>query len=321
MSNIVRVQHDRERPYAILSKALLEDSRLSFRARGILAYLLAKPDDWEARMCDVENKGAEGREAVRAAFAEARKFGYMKTTVGNGKGGLAYQHTVYERPLETPCPLPVQVRENRQQETVNGNPTTATRRQLSNQDQVTQDEKRKDMSSDDDAPAPSGSESSQNEQQGASGTHRAVTVGQAPSEAGKGQAKAVKDVPGAAAAGEAAKPDPIDALSRQLVAIWNENRGTLPEVRVKPGEDWISPARRKQLKTVIKNLGEDEAAALWLDAVREVAKDKYWQDSAYGLENLCRHAEAKAAAYRAKQGRNTSSKTAARDGYDGKGWV
>ena len=48
-SMIVRVEHDRDRPYLMISKATLADHSISFEARGFLCFLLTKPDDWRIR--------------------------------------------------------------------------------------------------------------------------------------------------------------------------------------------------------------------------------------------------------------------------------
>ena len=102
---IIRIEHDRDRPYVTLSKSLTEDRRLSFTLRGILAYLLGKRDDWTTYMGEVEASGTEGREAIKAAFAEGRRYGYIRTIEHRSeKGRLSYEHIIYERPLAEPVP-------------------------------------------------------------------------------------------------------------------------------------------------------------------------------------------------------------------------
>ncbi|KUL23210.1 hypothetical protein [Streptomyces regalis] len=64
--------------YTVLPTAALEDSRLSFRARGILAFLIAKPDDWKVRAESIANAGKEGRDAVQGALRELRNCGYYR---------------------------------------------------------------------------------------------------------------------------------------------------------------------------------------------------------------------------------------------------
>lgn len=117
---IVRVQHDKDQPYVVLSKTLTEDKRLSFALRGMLGFLLSKREDWQTHMSHIEaSTDKEGREAIRAMFAEGRKFGYIKTVERRVKGRLVYEHTIYERPLKKPFPEIV---------TADGKPSTVTTR-------------------------------------------------------------------------------------------------------------------------------------------------------------------------------------------------
>ena len=73
--SILRVK--RTKGYTTIPNSTLCDHRLSFRARGVLAFLLAKPDDWETRTTDLPEHGKEGRDAVRTALKELRDLGYM----------------------------------------------------------------------------------------------------------------------------------------------------------------------------------------------------------------------------------------------------
>jgi len=64
-------------PVTRIDNRALTDSRLSFEARGILAYLLAKPDDCEVCLKAIEREAPDGREAIRSAFRELEEFGYI----------------------------------------------------------------------------------------------------------------------------------------------------------------------------------------------------------------------------------------------------
>lgn len=89
----------REDPYVRIDKAAIEDSRLSWRAKGILVYLLSKPKEWTVVCQDIVNHGTEKRDCLRAAMAELRDLGYA--VLENTKDGRVWR--IHETPIE-PCP-------------------------------------------------------------------------------------------------------------------------------------------------------------------------------------------------------------------------
>lgn len=74
---IYRVQHDKGNPYFLLNRAALDDERLSYKAIGIIAYLLSKPDSWTVQEADLINRHTDGATAVRTGLAELKKYGYF----------------------------------------------------------------------------------------------------------------------------------------------------------------------------------------------------------------------------------------------------
>jgi hypothetical protein len=66
-----------------IRREALQDTRLSFKATGILAYLLSLPDNWRTdaeRLSQAKNshgKAKEGREAMRAGLRELEDAGYL----------------------------------------------------------------------------------------------------------------------------------------------------------------------------------------------------------------------------------------------------
>jgi hypothetical protein len=59
-----------------IDKAVFEDDRLSFKAKGILGYLLTKPDGWKVIVKDLCNHSTDGERAVYSGLNELRKYGY-----------------------------------------------------------------------------------------------------------------------------------------------------------------------------------------------------------------------------------------------------
>ena len=68
--SIIRVKHNKENPYFMLNRAAVNDDRLSFKAVGILTYLLSKPDNWVVREDDLAARHTEGTHAVRSGLKE-----------------------------------------------------------------------------------------------------------------------------------------------------------------------------------------------------------------------------------------------------------
>lgn len=94
--------------FTILSNAVLNDERLSFRARGILIWLLSKPADWRTRSEAIAAQSPkEGREAIRTAMRELEQLGYLvREKVQNERGQWSTIQTVYEVPVTDPQPEP-----------------------------------------------------------------------------------------------------------------------------------------------------------------------------------------------------------------------
>lgn len=73
---IIRAPRPSDR-FAQISNEALADERLSYRARGVLAYLLSRPNGWRTTSAEIARQGVEGRDAVRVALQELETFGYM----------------------------------------------------------------------------------------------------------------------------------------------------------------------------------------------------------------------------------------------------
>jgi len=62
--------------YFQMAKATVEDVRLSWKAKGLLAYLMSKPSDWEIWTRDLVKRSTDGRTAVLSGLNELIQFGY-----------------------------------------------------------------------------------------------------------------------------------------------------------------------------------------------------------------------------------------------------
>lgn len=96
-----RIQKNRENPYVMLDKFSINDSALSWKAKGLLAYLLSKPDDWIVKEHDLVAHATDGRDSVRATIRELEAAGYLirGKRRRDVKGRLfEREYQVFERP-------------------------------------------------------------------------------------------------------------------------------------------------------------------------------------------------------------------------------
>lgn len=93
-----------ERPdthYTVIRNSVLRDSRLSYRARGVLCALLSRPDNWTVRAEQLAVDGREGRDAIRSALRELRDYGYIRMERRRlADGTLFTEQVVYDEPVE-----------------------------------------------------------------------------------------------------------------------------------------------------------------------------------------------------------------------------
>jgi hypothetical protein len=96
-SGIIRVSKNRN--YFAASNEPFNDKRLSWEARGVMGYLLSKPDGWECRNHDLINKGPAGRYKMTRILAELKLYGYMRRWRKNdSKGLIVWVTEVFESP-------------------------------------------------------------------------------------------------------------------------------------------------------------------------------------------------------------------------------
>ena len=73
--NIVRVS--KRTNYVVLDKGFLQDKKLSWKAKGLLSYMLSLPDDWEFYLDELEQHATDGMSSLRSGFKELQDRGYV----------------------------------------------------------------------------------------------------------------------------------------------------------------------------------------------------------------------------------------------------
>jgi len=98
---IHRSEHNSSNHFFILSRSCMQDENLSFEARGVLAYLLSKPDDWDLMPEDLARRGGIGRNKVYRIIKELMDRGYIIRTMHRNekKQIIRVDYQVFEKPL------------------------------------------------------------------------------------------------------------------------------------------------------------------------------------------------------------------------------
>jgi hypothetical protein len=100
--SIIRAPRPQSNFY-LLDKRISEDKRLSWAARGMLVFLLGKPDHWIVSTQHLINETAESlrplsRDGVRAVLQELIQAGYLRRVLARADGGKlgGYDYEVSE---------------------------------------------------------------------------------------------------------------------------------------------------------------------------------------------------------------------------------
>lgn len=84
----------RKKNFTVIDNRILEDDRLSFKAKGILCYLLSRPDDWQVNDAHLSTIGIDGEASTRSALKEIEDAGYLVRIRHKGQRGR-FEWTTY----------------------------------------------------------------------------------------------------------------------------------------------------------------------------------------------------------------------------------
>ena len=85
--------------YTTISNQLFKNKTISLKAKGLMAYLLSLPNDWNLSINGIVACSKEGRGAIRNTFTELISAGYIERNQVREKGKfVGYDYFVFEQP-------------------------------------------------------------------------------------------------------------------------------------------------------------------------------------------------------------------------------
>lgn len=100
-ARIKRALHDKEHPYVMITRSLLQSKDISLEAKGLLVFLLAQRSDWDIALSKLAKYVGTGRDRVQRIINELIEKGYCKRIdCRDAKGKFMYfYYEVYEEPI------------------------------------------------------------------------------------------------------------------------------------------------------------------------------------------------------------------------------
>lgn len=85
--------------YTVMSNYHLRDKNLSYKAKGLLSFMLSLPEDWDYSISGLVQVSREGEDAIKSILKELQKYNYLKINKQkNDKGLFEYEYVIYEYP-------------------------------------------------------------------------------------------------------------------------------------------------------------------------------------------------------------------------------
>lgn len=98
-ATIFRAVKNKENPYVMIDRRPIDNGKLSFKAKGILTYLMSRPDGWEVSVADLVKHSVDGEASIRSGLKELRDAGHMRYIKSRNQGRITgWIIEVYELP-------------------------------------------------------------------------------------------------------------------------------------------------------------------------------------------------------------------------------
>lgn len=91
---------EKNKNYTVMSNHHLRDKNLSYKAKGLLSFMLSLPEDWDYSMNGLESISKESIKAIRNILQELEENKYLiRTRMQDNEGKFYYDYSIYEIPF------------------------------------------------------------------------------------------------------------------------------------------------------------------------------------------------------------------------------
>ena len=115
---------EKNKNYTVISNYHLRDRNLSYKAKGLLSFMLSLPEDWDYSLKGLCKISKENETSIKTGLKELKDYGYLvidKLFPNQTKSGkIEYRYNIYEIPITLNqegenLPLEIQSVENQRQ--------------------------------------------------------------------------------------------------------------------------------------------------------------------------------------------------------------
>lgn len=94
MNDVIK-RRSRKENFTTVNNEYLQDAALSWKAKGLITYIMSLPPDWRLNVRDLKNRSKDGRDATAAGLRELIENGYCQRLEirknGGEFGGYSYE--------------------------------------------------------------------------------------------------------------------------------------------------------------------------------------------------------------------------------------
>ena len=90
---------EKTKDYTVMSNYHLRDRNLSYKAKGLLSFMLSLPENWDYSLAGLCSISKESRDGIRSILKELQEHHYVEIEKVRGdKGYFEYNYLIYEIP-------------------------------------------------------------------------------------------------------------------------------------------------------------------------------------------------------------------------------